>query len=117
MEIEKIRMNAGIPPIKTTIGTRSWRARRTATRMASRTISSTLVLSLVSGAAMLLASQVRSGSPWTGLNGVAVALGLGPRHAKRRFDANATLVGAGALAAGLLLFAALCQGTRAVRDM
>jgi len=110
-------MNGGIPAIKTTIGSSSWRARRTASMVVGRTIGSTVVLSLAGGAAMLVASRLTSGSPWTGLNGVAALVGLGSRRAKRRFDASATLVGAGVLAAGLLLFASLFQGTRTMREM
>lgn len=101
----------GLPPIKTTIGTRGWRARRQTTRFVGSSVSSALVLSVACGAGLLLASQLRSGSPWTGLNVLASAAGRGARRPKR-FDTAKTLTGAGLLAAGLLLVASLYQGGR-----
>lgn len=100
---------SGLPPIKETIGTPAWRARR----VAGRTFGSALAMTVACGATMLVASQLRSGSPWASLNAMASAVGLGPRRAKKRFDMTTTLAGAGVLAAGFLAYAALYQGTLA----
>ena len=62
---------------------------------------------------MMVASQLRSGSPWAGLNAMATAVGLGPKKAKKRFDMTATIAGAGVLAAGFLVYASLYEGTLA----
>jgi hypothetical protein len=97
----------GLPPIKETIGTQGWRARRAV----GRSFSSALALSAACGATMIVASHLRTGSPWFGLNAMATVAGLGPRKAKKRFDMSATLVGAGLLAAGMLVLAGLYQGT------
>lgn len=101
----------GLPPIKTTIGTRGWRARRHTTRFMGSSLGSALVLSVACGAGLLLASQLRSGSPWTGLNVLASAAGKGARRPKR-FDATRTLTGVGLLAAGLFVVSSLYQGGR-----
>lgn len=101
----------GIPPIKTEIGTRAWRARRSTTRFMGRTFGSALAMSAACGAAMLVASQLRNGSPWAGLNAMATAVGLGPKRARKRFDASATLAGAGVLVGGFVLYAALYEGS------
>lgn len=100
---------SGIPPIKETIGTSGWRARR----VVRRSFGSALTMSIACGATMLVASQLRSGSPWAGLNAVAAAVGLGPRKAKKRFDTSTTLAAAGALTAGFLVLAGLYQTARA----
>ncbi len=97
----------GLPPIKETIGTQGWRARRAV----GRSFSSALTLTMACGATLLVASRLRTGSPWLGLNALATAAGLGPRKAKRRFDMSATLAGAGLLAAGMFVLAGLYQGT------
>lgn len=104
----------GIPPIKTTIGTRAWRARRGTTQFVGSTLGSALALSVACGAGVLLASQLRSGSPWTGLNVIASAAGKSPRRSKR-YDATRTLLGAGLLAAGLVVIASVYQGARLAR--
>lgn len=67
-------------------------------------------MSVACGATMMVASQLRSGSPWAGLNAMATAVGLGPKKAKKakkRFDMTATIAGAGVLAAGFLVYASL----------
>ena len=97
----------GVPPIKETIGTQGWRARRAV----GRSFSSALMLSAACGAALLVASRVRTGSPWLGLNSLATVSGLGPRKTRKRFDMSATIAGAGVLAAGILVLAGLYQGT------
>ena len=96
----------GLPPIKETIGTPGWHARRAV----GRSFSSALTMSIAAGATMLVASHLRTGSPWLGLNTMATVLGLGPRKAKKRFDMGATLGAAGVLAAGMLVLAGLYQG-------
>ncbi|MDB4934402.1 MAG: hypothetical protein JWP87_1374 [Labilithrix sp.] len=104
-------MGYGLPPIKETIGRRSWFGRRrSAPGFIGRTIGSTLAMTVACGATMLVASQLRSGSPWGGLNAMATAVGLGPRRARKRFDRSATLAGAGVLAAGLLAYAIIYEG-------
>jgi hypothetical protein len=108
---------SGMPPIKMTIGTPAWRARRATSRYLGRTVSSTLALSAASAAALLVASQVRLGSPWMGLNMIAEAAGVGAVRARKRprFDAGATLAGAGVVALGLFAIAAAFEGIRAAR--
>jgi hypothetical protein len=101
------RASYGLPPIKETIGGRGWRARR----LAGRSFGSALAMSVACGATMMIASQLRSGSPWAGLNAMATAVGLGPRKAKKRFDMTATIAGAGVLAAGFVVFAGLYEAT------
>jgi hypothetical protein len=101
--------STGIPPIKETIGTRGWRARRSGTRFVGRTIASTLAMTVACGATMLISSKLRSGSPWAGLNAMATAIGLGPRRARKTFDGMTTLAGAGVLAAGLLGYAVIYE--------
>jgi hypothetical protein len=102
-----------IPPVKEQIGTRAWRTRRATSRFLGQALASGLKLSAASGAAMLLASKLRSGSPWTGINALATTIGRGPRRAKR-FDKVAALAGAGLLAAGFFLISSLYQGTRSI---
>jgi hypothetical protein len=105
--------SSGIPPIKETIGSKGWRARRNATRIFGRTLGSTLAMTAACGATMLVASQLRSGSPWAGLNAMATAVGLGPRRARKHFDGATTLAGAGVLAAGFLAYAVVYEGVLA----
>jgi hypothetical protein len=102
-----------IAPVKEEIGTRAWRARRATSRFLGRALASGLKLSAASGAAMLLASKLRSGSPWTGVNALATVIRRGPRRAKR-FDRTAAVAGAAVLAAGVFVVASLYQGARSI---
>jgi hypothetical protein len=102
---------SGIPPIKETIGTPAWRARRGATRYLGRSLGSALTMSAMTAASMLIASQLRSGTPWAGLNAMAGAVGLGPKRPRKRFDQNATVAGAGLLFAGFLALGAIYEGS------
>ena len=115
MSRERAMSNGGIPPIKETIGTRRWRARRATARYLGQTIGSTLAMSAAFAIASLVTSHVRSGSPWAGLNGMAVAAGVGRRRARGRFESSTTLAGLGVLAAGVLAVAAVYQGIRRAR--
>lgn len=104
-----VRASYGLAPIKETIGGRGARARR----LVGRSLGSALAMSVACGATMMVASQLRSGSPWAGLNAMATAVGLGPKKAKKRFDMAATIAGAGVLAAGFLVYASLYEGALA----
>lgn len=97
-----------LPPIKETIGTSGWRARR----FVGRSLGSALAMSIATGATMMLASKLRSGSPWSGLNTMSGALRLGPKKAKKRFDVRATMAGAGVLLAGFAVLAGLYRAAR-----
>ena len=105
----------GIPPIKTTIGTRGWRARRATSRYVGQTMSSALTMSAGSTIATLLVSQLRARSPWAGLNALARLFGLGRTRARGRFESSTTLAGVAVLAGGFLALAALYQGIRRAR--
>jgi hypothetical protein len=105
--------SGGIPPIKETIGTPGWRARRSGMRLFGRTIGSTLAMTAACGATMLIASQLRSRTPWAGFNAMATAVGLGPRRARKHFDGTTTVAGLGVLAAGFLAYAVVYEGALA----
>ena len=100
-----VRASYGLAPIKETFGGRGARARR----LVGRSLGSALAMSVACGATMMVASRLRSGSPWAGLNAMATAVGLGPKKAKKRFDMTATIAGAGVLAVGLLVYEGLTR--------
>ncbi|WP_437585285.1 hypothetical protein [Sorangium sp. So ce1000] len=60
------------------------------------------VLTAATMCTMMAASAIKRGSPWAAMNSMAVAVGLGGRRAKHRFDPIATPAGIAALAGGLL---------------
>jgi hypothetical protein len=66
-------------------------------------------MSAATASTMMLASLVHRGSPWTGLNAMTNALGLGRRRPKAKFEGASTWLGLGVLVGGLFLTAAIYE--------
>src|SRR4051794_34075564 len=67
-------------------------------------------MAAATAATMMVASSLRLGSPWAGLNAMAGAVGAGGRRPRACFDARVTPIGLAVLAGGLLAWGMAYEG-------